>query len=378
MTRTVDPRRYAHAVTTPETPASPPPAAAAVPPASASADAPAATPAAAWPPNPHARGWRRRLGEFVLSGPVQAFVLVVIVLNAAVLGLQTSPDVVAAVGPALALLDAIALGIFVVELALKIVALDARFFRDGWNVFDLLVVVIALLPAVGPFAVLRALRVLRVLRLVNRMPQLRRIATAIIQAVPGIGAIAGLMVLVFYVSAVMATTLFGERFPEWFGSVPASLYSLFQVMTLESWSMGIVRPVMAVYPEAWAFFVPFILISAFVMLNLFVAVIVDTMSNLGASERGTVADPAPVREGARPLEHGLFSAERELAAMRGELAEIRALLVRREGGRPPRTGPVPTAGGPFSADRELAQLREEVAASRGELADIRTLLERRD
>lgn len=265
----------------------------------------------------------------MLSSPVQGFVLIVIVVNAAVLGLQTSPAIVASIGPLLATLDTIALALFVVELALKIVALDVRFFRDGWNVFDLLVVVIALLPAVGPFAVLRALRVLRVLRLVNRMPQLRRIATAIVQAVPGIGAIAALMGLVFYVGAVMATTLYGERFPEWFGSVPASLYSLFQVMTLESWSMGIVRPVMAAYPSAWAFFVPFILISAFVMLNLFVAVIVDTMSNLGASEKGTVADPAPVREGVPPLEHGLFSAERELSEIRAELAEVKALLQER-------------------------------------------------
>lgn len=297
-----------------------------------------AAPAASgpWPPNPRAAGWRRRLGEWVLSTPAQAFVLVVIVLNAVVLGLQTSPEIVAAVGPLLALLDSIALAIFVVELALKVLVLDRRFFADGWNVFDLLVVVIALLPAIGPFAVLRALRVLRVLRLVNRMPQLRRIASAIIQAVPGIGAIAGLMVLVFYVSAVMATTLFGADFPEWFGSVPASLYSLFQVMTLESWSMGIVRPVMELHPGAWLFFVPFILISAFVMLNLFVAVIVDTMSNLGASDTGTVADPEPTR-----------------------------------------TGPVPTTGAAFTADRELAELRDEVAASRRELAEIRALLERR-
>ena len=119
------------------------------------------------------------------------------------------------------------------------------------------------------------------------MPQLRRIADAILQAVPGIGAIARLMGILFYVGAVMATTLFGERFPEWFGSLGNSLYTLFQVMTLESWSMGIVRPVMEVYPHAWLFFVPFILVSAFVMLNLFVAVIVDTMANLGADGEET-------------------------------------------------------------------------------------------
>ena len=144
----------------------------------------------------------------------------------------------------------LALGIFIVELAAKFIALGRRFFRDGWNVFDFLVVAVALLPNAGAFSVVRSLRVLRVLRLINRMLQLRRIADAILQAVPGIGAIAGLMGILFYVGAVMATTLFGERFPEWFGSLGDSLYTLFQVMTLESWSMGIVRPVMEVYPHA--------------------------------------------------------------------------------------------------------------------------------
>ncbi|WP_328588368.1 ion transporter, partial [Gulosibacter macacae] len=289
-----------------------------------------------WSPNPRATGWRRRLGEFVLSSPVQSFVLAVIVLNAVTLGLETSPAVMSVAGPFLHLLDTIALTIFVIEILLKLLALDGRFFRDGWNIFDFLVVVISLIPAAGPFAVLRSLRVLRVLRLVNRLPQLRRIASSIIKAIPGIGAIAALMAIVFYVGAVMATVLFGNSFPQWFGSIPASLYSLFQVMTLESWSMGIVRPVMEVYPEAWMFFVPFILVSAFVMLNLFIAVIIDAMSNLEGSTKGTVAEPAPVR-----------------------------------------TAPVPTAGSIFAAERELTELRAEVTETRREIVAIRALLEGR-
>lgn len=290
-------------------------------------------PAAMWAPNPNATGWRRRIGEFVLSGPVQTFIIVVIILNAITLGLETSPEVMAAAGSLLAVLDAVALGIFVVELALKLIALGPRFFRDGWNIFDFVIVVISLLPASGPLTVLRSLRVMRVLRLVNRMPQLRRIASAIISAVPGIGAIAALMGIVFYVGAVMATMLFGEEFPEWFGNIPASLYTLFQLMMLET--MAIVRPVMEVYPEAWAFFVPFILVSAFVMLNLFVAVMVDTMSNLGSTERGTTSNPAPVRDPAvagepTAREHGgLFSTDAELRAVRAELAEIKQLLQQR-------------------------------------------------
>ena len=261
--------------------------------------------------------WRQKIGAVVLHQTTQLAILLIIVLNAIILGLQTSPAVVARCGSLLHWLDMAALVIFIVELAAKFVALGRRFFRDGWNVFDFLVVAVALLPNAGAFSVVRSLRVLRVLRLINRMPQLRRIADAILQAVPGIGAIAGLMGILFYVGAVMATTLFGERFLELFNS----LYTLFQVMTLESWSMSIVRPVMEVYPHAWLFFVPFILVSAFVMLNLFVAVIVDTMANLGADGEETDKQAGPeIKDGELPV------SKDEIERLHRELAEIKAML----------------------------------------------------
>lgn len=268
--------------------------------------------------------WRQKIGAVVLHPSTQLAILIIIVLNAIILGLQTSPAVVARCGALLHCLDMAALVIFIVELAAKFVALGRRFFRDGWNIFDFLVVAVALLPNAGALSVLRSLRVLRVLRLINRMPQLRRIADAILQAVPGIGAIAGLMGILFYVGAVMATTLFGERFPEWFGSLGKSLYTLFQVMTLESWSMGIVRPVMEAYPNAWLFFVPFILVSAFVMLNLFVAVIVDTMSNLHSAEPDAENRPEA------PQDSQILVSSAELARLHQEIAEIKALLRERQ------------------------------------------------
>lgn len=242
------------------------------------------------PPLQTSAGWRQRLGAWIDQAAVQNAVLAVIIFNAVTLGLETSPWWMSRYGGVLAWLDKLALAVFIVEIAAKLLAHGRRFFGDAWSVFDFAVVAIALVPGSGSFAILRALRVLRVLRLINRVPSLRFVADAILHAVPGIAAIAGLMLIIFYVSAVIATTLFAARFPEWFGSIGASLYTLFQVMTLESWSMGIVRPVMVVYPWAWAFFVPFILISAFTMLNLFVAVIVDTMSNLRAERRGEGAD----------------------------------------------------------------------------------------
>jgi voltage-gated sodium channel len=257
---------------------------------------------------------RERAGAWIESPRVQRWIIWLIIVNAVILGLETSPSVMAVAGPALIAADRAILAVFVAEILMKLYARRLGFFRDPWNVFDFIVVGIALVPATGPLAVLRTLRVLRVLRLVSQVPRLRFIVEALLHAIPGIGAIAGLLGLLFYVFAVMATGLFGARFPDWFGSVGASLYSLFQIMTLESWSMGIVRPVMEVYPHAWAFFVPFILLATFTMLNLFIAIIVNTMQELATRS-------APVPEGG--------GMEQELRALRAELRELRATLAAR-------------------------------------------------
>lgn len=273
-----------------------------------------------------AMDFRARTGAWIDSPRIQHVIVALIVINAVVLGLETSPAAMARFGPVLTALDQAILAVFVAEIALKLFAQGWRFFRQGWNVFDFLVVGIALVPASGPLAVLRTLRVLRVLRLVSTLPQLRFVVESLLRALPGISAIAGLLVIFFYVFAVMATGLFGASFPAWFGSVGASLYSLFQIMTLESWSMGIVRPVMEVYPYAWAFFVPFILIATFTMLNLFIAIIVNTMQAMheaGHRRERERIEAAVHAEGAQ-LEH-------ELAALRAELRELKALLAAHRG-----------------------------------------------
>ena len=269
---------------------------------------------------------RERIGAWIESAPVQRFIIAVIVVNAVTLGLETSASIRSDWGGLLHLLDRVALAIYIVEIGLKIYAFRLGFFRGAWNVFDFVVVGIALVPASGPLAVLRALRVLRVLRLVSTVPRLRFVVEALLAAIPGITSIAGLMLLLFYVFAVMATGLFGQDFPEWFGSIGASMYTLFQIMTLESWSMGIVRPVMAAYPAAWAFFVPFILIATFTMLNLFIGIIVDTMQTM--HEAGHAADRREV-EGAMHDDTGRVLAE--VSRLRADLAELRAEL---RGGAP--------------------------------------------
>jgi len=242
-----------------------------------------------------------KLRRVVESRGFNLTITTVIVINAIVLGLETSPRVMAAAGPLLLAIDTAALWVFTVEIGLKLWLYRRRFFRDGWNLFDFTIVAIAWLPAAGPLAVLRALRIMRVLRLISVVPQMRAVIGALFHALPGMGSIVAVLSLIFYVAAVMATKLFGAEFPDWFGSIGASMYSLFQVMTLESWSMGIVRPVMEVYPAAWAFFVPFIVITSFSVLNLFIALIVNSMQSLQAETKDTVRAEAVVAHDEREL-----------------------------------------------------------------------------
>jgi voltage-gated sodium channel len=257
----------------------------------------------------------------VESPRVQYGIVALIVINAITLGLETSATVMAQAGPWLLALDNFVLGVFVIEISVKLYAHRWRFFHDPWNVFDFIIVAIALIPASGPLAVLRALRILRVLRLISMVPRLRFVVESLLHAIPGISAIAILLVLLYYVFAVMATGLFGTDHPAWFGTIGKSMYTLFQIMTLESWSMGIVRPVMATHPHAWLFFIPFILIATFTMLNLFIAIIVNTMQTMHDSihkqERAAIEDVVH-NEGT--------SLGEQLQAIRAELGELRQLL----------------------------------------------------
>jgi voltage-gated sodium channel len=272
---------------------------------------------------------RARLGTWIESAPIQRLIITLIVVNAITLGLETSETVMSAVGPLLVGLDRLVLAVFVLEIAIKLFAFGARFFRNPWYVFDFLVVGIALVPASGPLAVLRTLRILRVLRLVSTVPRLRFVVEALLKAIPGIASIAGLMLLLFYIFAVMATNLYGPRFPEWFGSIGASMYTLFQIMTLESWSMGIVRPVMAAYPLAWLFFVPFILIATFTMLNLFIGIIVDTMQTM--HEAGHEAEREQL---AGAMHQDTDRVLEEMQRMRQELSALRTSVEAIEHARP--------------------------------------------
>lgn len=268
--------------------------------------------------------FRSRLGAFLDRSDVQAAIIGVIVFNAILLGLETSVRAMEMAGPAIIALDRLCLAIFTVELLLKLYARGPSFFRSGWNIFDVVVVGISYVPEGGGLSVLRALRILRVLRLLSAVPRLRRVIEGLFNALPGMASVFALMALIFYIASVIATKLFGASFPDWFGTLGLSAYSLFQIMTLESWSMGIVRPVMEVFPYAWAFFVPFIIITAFSVLNLFIGLLVNTMQ--GAVEAEEQQEFEVLRELVRSetdqVDMHVLELKEEISALRAELAKL--------------------------------------------------------
>ncbi|WP_223421823.1 ion transporter [Tateyamaria pelophila] len=233
---------------------------------------------------------RTKLAAFLESSNTTRFIMAVIILNAITLGMETSPELMNLAGPLIIMIDRICLTIFVIEILAKLVAYRFNFFRNGWNLFDFVIVGVALVPGSGGLSVLRALRILRVLRIISVAPSLRRVVEGFVTALPGMGSVFLLMALIFYIGAVMATKLFASSFPVWFGNLGLSAYSLFQIMTLESWSMGIVRPVMEIYPYAWMFFVPFIMVTTFAVVNLLVGLIVNSMQDAHAEESNAATD----------------------------------------------------------------------------------------
>jgi voltage-gated sodium channel len=271
---------------------------------------------------------RARLQRFIEQPRVQQGIIALILLNAAILGMETSADLMAHAGRLLVAVDQLILAVFVAEITIRLYVHRLAFWRDPWSVFDFVVVAIALVPASGSFAVLRALRVLRVLRLLSMVPSMRRVVGALLAAIPGLASIALVLLILYYVFAVIATNLFGAAYPDWFGTLGRSLYTLFQIMTLESWSMGISRPVMETFPYAWAFFIPFILVATFTILNLFIAIIVNAMQSVGEKEHeATVAAVEHVRD------HIEADLHREVRAMRAEVRELKTLLTQCETAR---------------------------------------------
>ncbi|MEL7486408.1 MAG: ion transporter [Pseudomonadota bacterium] len=216
---------------------------------------------------------RETVKTLVESRWFQTLVLSLILINAVILGAETIAPVKRAMGMALTLIDHVIIYAFVVEVALRLYAYGRDYFKNGWNVFDFFIVLISLIAASSGLAAVRALRVLRVLRVVTIIPRMRVVVSALLDAIPGIASVGVVLVLILYVFAVIAANLYGAEHAERFGDVFIAMYTLFQVMTLEGWP-DIARAVGETHPNSWMFFLTFVLIATFTMLNLFVAIVV--------------------------------------------------------------------------------------------------------
>ena len=262
--------------------------------------------------------WLQRIIE---NPRTDRIVMALIVLNAVTLGVETNKTAMANFGTLLNLIDNVVLAVFVIELLARLVVYRLNFFRDPWNIFDFIVVGLALAPATETFSVLRALRVLRLLRLITAVPTLKRVVGGLLTALPGMGSIVLLIALVFYVFAVMAVNMYGDEFPQLFGTIGTSLFTLFTIMTLEGWVEGVVKPIMETHPYAWLFFIPFIIGTTFTVLNLFIGIIVNAMQeeHEKAEEEEREAERVMMHEETEPLVIEIRALRREIAALKTQI-----------------------------------------------------------
>lgn len=265
---------------------------------------------------------KRRLNSHIIDN----FIMGVIIVNSITLGMETSPYLMAKFGPLLKLIDHIALAIFTFEIGVKMLINRWRYFRDPWNVFDFLIVGASLLTFIPKLSMLRSLRILRIFLLISFMPRLRFIVQSLLLSLPGIFGISVLLLVMFYVCGVLATQFFGNVTPENFGTLGLSLYSLFRIMTLDG-SWDIVDPVVADNPYAYIFFIPFMLFSAYIIMNIFIAIIINGMreARLKNEEKERTAQLAA------EIDASEKRSETALEAIMSKLNEIDGRLAHMEG-----------------------------------------------
>lgn len=253
-----------------------------------------------------------RLRRVLEDRRFEHFIMAAIVLNAITLGFETSSTVMARAGATLHAIDNVLLTIFIIELAAKMIVHGRQFWRDPWSVFDLSVISITMLPATGNLSILRALRIMRALRLISAIPSLRRVVASLLSAIPSMGSIILLLLLINYVFSVMSTKLFGAEFEKYFGTLGDSFFTFFQIMTLEGWANEVVRPVMEKHPWAWLLFVPYIILTSFMVLNLFIGIVVDAMQQQNLSTRKAVIEVTETEFGQLMQEIGALRSELRL------------------------------------------------------------------
>lgn len=260
----------------------------------------------------------KNIKNFIESNKFQNFIMALIILNGITMGFETSKEFSSEYLTFFEWFNVLVISIFTLEIILRIYVHKSAFFKDAWSLFDFVIVAVSLVPASAGFEIFRILRVLRLFRLITIVPQMKKIIMALVSVIPGIASIAALLTLFFYIFAIMATQLYAEHFPQWFGSLGESFYTLFQIMTLESWSMGIVRPVMEIYPLAWVFFVPFIFLATFIIVNLIIAIVVDAMNEMNGSQEEHILEE---------IHTGEDATKAEIQRLREDIKELKSLLL---------------------------------------------------
>ena len=232
--------------------------------------------------------------KIVESRFFRCIVFGVILLNAIILGLETSPRVMACAGISLDILDKLCLGIFVVEIVCRLIAYKASFFRSGWNIFDFIIIACSLITTIDVISSMRVIRLfreLRAVRLVSGLKTMQIIVNAILRSIPSLAYTICLMLVLYYVYAVIGTTLFGTTHSEEFGCLSYSMLTLFQLMTFDGWATDLMRPMMELHPYCWIYFVSFVILSAILMLNIVVGIAVNFVSDAYSEKRNYQRPP---------------------------------------------------------------------------------------
>ncbi len=225
-------------------------------------------------------------------------IIILILINAVVLGLETVPDIATRYASVLTIFNNFVLLVFILEAMAKIIAVVPKislYFKNGWNVFDFSIVILSLIPASGEFAMLaRLARLLRVLRLISVIPELRLIVATLVKSIPSMGNIMLLMSIIFYIYAVAGYHLFHQHDPEHWRNLGIAMLSLFRIVTLEDWT-DIMYTAMDQSPFAWIYFVSFVIVGTFVVINLFIAVVINNLGEVKV-ERLKEIETAPGKD----------------------------------------------------------------------------------
>lgn len=264
--------------------------------------------------------WQQKLQRLVGSTIFERTIIGLILINAFILGLETNATLVADYGQWFILGHHLILATFIIEAALKITAVAPhlkRYFGDGWNLFDFSVIVLSLIPTTGELAmVARLARLLRVLRLISAIPELRLIVATLMRTIPSMGNIMLLMSIIFYIFAIAGYHLFHLHDPQHWGSLGVALLTLFRIVTLEDWT-DVMYTAMEAQPYAWIYFISFVLMGTFVIVNLFIAVVINNLDEAKAERLAQLQQPISNEE----LLKELANTQQALSRLQQQIAE---------------------------------------------------------